>query len=161
MNGFDAAQLVRIWHKADILIAPGHVRFWGQSGHWAEELQYPLLTDCDIADWSEISSVSLALIPLHPRGTRCDGVVVPLESQRLLAEHIGLEAPPSLDLKVVERTTVGTKPMGYARWEIYERAGLELLSRIPHLDHATALERDVTVGGAVGVGAGADVPMIG
>jgi hypothetical protein len=26
-------------------------------------------------------TVSLALVPLHPRGTRCHGVVVPLESQ--------------------------------------------------------------------------------
>jgi hypothetical protein len=95
--------------------------------------------------WPEISSVSLALVPLHPRGTRCDGVVVPLESQRLLAEHVGLEAPPSLDLEVVERTAVGTKPMRYAWGEIHERAGLEFLGRIPDLDYATALERDVAV----------------
>jgi hypothetical protein len=106
-------------------------------------------------------TVSLALVPLHPRGTRCHGFVIPLESQRLLAEHVGLEAPPSLDLEVVERAAVGTKSMRYARGEIHERAGLEFLGRIPNLDHATALERDVTVGGAVGVGAGADVPMIG
>ena len=111
--------------------------------------------------WPEISSVSLALVPLHPRGTRCDGVVVPLESQRLLAEHIGLEAPPSLDLEVVERAALGTKPMRYAWGEIHERAGLEFLGRIPDLDYATALERDVAVGGAVGVGAGANVAMIG
>src|SRR5262245_55378997 len=106
-------------------------------------------------------TVSLALVPLHPRGTRCHGVVVPLESQRLLAEHVGLEASPSLDLEVIERTAVGTKPMRYARGEIHERAGWKFLGRLPDLDHATALERDVAVGGAVGVGAGADVPMIG
>jgi hypothetical protein len=44
--------------------------------------------------------------------------------------------------------------------EIHERAGLEFLGRIPNLDQATAFECDVAVRGAVGVGAGADVPMI-
>ena len=81
-------------------------------------------------------TVSLALVPLHSRGTRCHGVVVPLESQRLLAEYVGLEASPSLDLEVVERAAVGTKPMRYARGKIHKRAGLEFLGRISNLDHA-------------------------
>src|SRR5215467_12702837 len=71
--------------------------------------------------WETASS---ALVPLHPRGTRCRGVVVPLESQRFLTEHVSLETPPSLELEVVERTSVGTKPMRYARGEIDERAWL-------------------------------------
>jgi hypothetical protein len=69
-------------------------------------------------------TVSSALVPLHPRGTGCRRVVVPLESQRFLAEHVSLETPPSLELEVVERTAVGTKPMRYARGEIDERAWL-------------------------------------
>ena len=69
-------------------------------------------------------TVSLALVPLRPRGTWCRGVVVPLESQWFLAEHVSLETPPSLELEVVERTAVGTKPMRYAWGEIDERAWL-------------------------------------
>src|SRR5262249_12514796 len=106
-------------------------------------------------------TVSSALVPLHPRGTGCRRVVVPLESQRFLAEHVSLETPPSLELEVVERTAVGTKPMRYARGEIDECAWLSFLGRVTDLDHATALERDVAVGCAAGVGTGADVPMIG
>ncbi len=45
-------------------------------------------------------------------------------AQRFLAEHVSLETPPSLELEVVERTAVGTKPMRYARGEIDERAWL-------------------------------------
>ena len=56
---------------------------------------------------------------------------------------------------------MGTKPMRYAWGEIHECTGLEFLGRISDLNYATALERDVAVGGAVGVGAGANVPMIG
>ena len=37
-----------------------------------------------------------ALIPLHPRGAGTHRVVVPLESQRFFAEHIGFETPPRL-----------------------------------------------------------------
>ena len=37
-----------------------------------------------------------ALIPLHPRGAGTYRVVVPLQSQRFFAEHIGFETPPRL-----------------------------------------------------------------
>ncbi len=50
----------------------------------------------------------LGLVPLDPIGTGRHGVVVPLEPQFLLAEHVRLEALPGLDLEVVERAAVGT-----------------------------------------------------
>src|ERR1700739_2333127 len=94
------------------------------------------------------------LVPLHPLGARLHGVVVPLESELLLAEHVGLEALPGLELEVVERAALGAKPVRYARREKHQRAGFELLGLVADLDHATALERDVTVRGAVRVGRG-------
>src|SRR5205814_3965985 len=74
---------------------------------------------------------------------------------------VRLETLPSLELEVVERTAVSAKPVRHARREEHQRAGFELLGVVPDLDHATALERDVAVGGAVWIGGGAEVPMIG
>src|SRR5262245_11071659 len=105
--------------------------------------------------------VSLALVPLRPRGTRCHGVVVPLEPQLLLTEDVRLEALPSLQLEVVERTAMCAKPVRHTGRKIHERAGVEFLRIIPDLNQPTALEYDVAVGGALRVGARADVPMIG
>ena len=51
--------------------------------------------------------------------------------------------------------------MRHARGEINQSAGIELLGRIPDLDHATTLESHVAVGGAVRVGAGAHMRVIG
>src|SRR5215208_2944512 len=105
-------------------------------------------------------TASLGLVPLHPLGTRFHGVVVPLEPQLFLTEHVRLETLPSLKLEVVERTALGAKPMRYARGEKHQRAGFELLGIVPDLDHATALERDVAMGRTVRIGWGADVLMI-
>jgi hypothetical protein len=41
---FSAMHFVAFWHKADIPIRLRNVRFWGQSGHDADVLQCPLLT---------------------------------------------------------------------------------------------------------------------
>src|ERR1700760_4119732 len=109
---------------------------------------------------ANFATVWLALVPLSAGGVRCHGVVVPLQSQRLLAEHIGLETPPSLQLEIVERAAMGAQPMWNTRREIHERAGLNLLGRLPDLDHALAFERDIAMRCAAGVGARADVPMI-
>src|SRR5690242_16438222 len=110
---------------------------------------------------SSRSSLASGLIPLHPLGARFHRVVVPLEPELLLAEDIRLEALPGLQLEVVERTALGPQPMRHARREKYQRAGFELLGVIADLDHATALERDVAVGGTIRIGRGADMPMIG
>src|SRR4051794_4018225 len=50
------------------------------------------------------AAVPSGLVPLHPVGTRFHGVVIPLEPELLLAEHVRLEALPGLELEVVERT---------------------------------------------------------
>src|ERR1700683_1847123 len=101
-----------------------------------------------------------ALVPLHPRGAGCHRVVVPLQSERLLAEHVGLETPPSLELEIVERAAVSTKPVRYARRKVDQRAGFDFLAGVADLDHAAALEGDVSVRCTARVGAGADVPVI-
>src|SRR5215813_6958580 len=62
--------------------------------------------------WETVSS---ALVPHHPRGTGCRGIVVSLESQRFLAEHVSLETPPSLEPEVVERTADAVCPGGNRR----------------------------------------------
>jgi hypothetical protein len=36
---------VRCWHKADIQLTPGNVRFWGNSGHRDFRTSCLLLTD--------------------------------------------------------------------------------------------------------------------
>src|ERR1700683_15151 len=101
-----------------------------------------------------------ALVPLHPRGAGCHRVVVPLQAERLLAEHVGLETPPRLELEIVERAAVSAKAMRYAGRKINQCAGFDFLAGVADLDHAAALERDVGVGCAAGIGGRADVPMI-
>src|ERR1700683_4985798 len=98
--------------------------------------------------------------PHHPRAAGLHRVVIPLQSKRLLAEHVGLETPPGLELEIIERAAVSAKPMRYAGRKINQRAGFDFLAGIADLDHAAALENDVGVGGPAGIGGGADMPMI-
>ena len=44
--GLSRAELrnVCLWHKADMLNALTNVRFWGQSGHDADVMRCPLMT---------------------------------------------------------------------------------------------------------------------
>src|SRR4029079_13108939 len=73
------------------------------------------------------------LVPLHPLGARLHGIVVPLKPELLLAEHVGLEALPGLQLEVVERATLGAKPMRHAGGEKHQRPRFEFLGVVADL----------------------------
>ena len=44
---YEEARHVRFWHKADIQLSPGNVRFWGQSGHDRDAPRCLLLTQSE------------------------------------------------------------------------------------------------------------------
>src|SRR5690606_10230452 len=69
---------------------------------------------------------TLALVPLLERRVGPRPLVIPAQPERLLAQHVRLEAPPRLDLEVIERAVDGTQAMRYAGRKVHERAGRDL-----------------------------------
>src|SRR5438067_9348495 len=84
-----------------------------------------------------------ALVPLHQFFIRSFALVVPLQTERFLAENGGLETSPRLNFKVVERTAMRAEPVGNSRRKVDERARFDFFKVVFDFNDAAALERHV------------------